>query len=127
MTHSHDGSPKDADGTQRRAHERFDIRLPVTVLHVPPGDEHGEPTAYTGETRNVSLGGMLISGDAVAVPFGASVRVRIELPALKVDTEIPATVRWIRDGAIGIQFGSLRANQQWALNQLTKGAPNSVP
>lgn len=115
MTHADEPQ----DGQQRRAHERFDVRLPVTVLHAESG-------SYTGETRNVSLGGVLVSGEVVAVPFGASVLVRIQLPALKVDTEIPATVRWIREGAVGLQFGSLRANQQWALNQLIKDAPASA-
>lgn len=103
----------DASPEQRRAHDRFEVRLPVTI--------HSEGRAYTGETRNVSLGGMLVAGDVVAIPFGASVRVNVHLPALTEPSEIPATVRWIHGGAIGVQFGSLRANQQWALNQLLKG------
>jgi hypothetical protein len=106
--------PGKASGDQRRAHDRFEARLPVTVLH-------SNGTAYTGETRNVSLGGMLIAGEVIALPFGTSVVVRVQLPALSQPSEIPATVRWIHDGAIGVQFGSLRANQQWALNQLLKG------
>lgn len=104
---------------QRRAHERFDVRLEVTVLHA--GAE------YTGHTRNVSLGGLLLTGDAVSVPFGATVEVRVPLPALDEPAVIAATVRWIRDGAVGLQFGSLRAKEQWALNQLMKDAPRSNP
>ena len=99
---------------QRRAHDRFEVQLPVTVVH-----EGGK--AYTGETRNVSLGGMLIAGDVLAIPFGAAVTVRVHLPALDEPSEISAVVRWIHGGAIGVQFGSLRANHQWALNQLLKG------
>ncbi len=104
---------------QRRAHERFDVRLEVSVLHAG--------TAYTGQTRNISLGGVLLTGDAVGVPFGASVELTIPLPALEEPATIPATVRWIRDGAVGLQFGSLRAKEQWALNQLMKDAPRSTP
>jgi hypothetical protein len=68
---------------------------------------------------------MLIEGDAATVPFGAEVKVRLNVAAPKVDSEIAATVRWVKDGAIGVQFGSLRAKEQWALNQLLKGAPLS--
>lgn len=95
------------------------MRLEVTVLHAG--------TAYTGHTRNVSLGGLLLTGAAVSVPFGASVEVRVPLPALEEPVVIAATVRWIRDGAVGLQFGSLRAKDQWALNQLMKDAPPSTP
>lgn len=101
---------------QRRLHERYEIRLPVVVLH--------EDTAYTGETQNVSLGGMLITGDAGRVPFGSAVRVRVEASRPAIESEIEATVRWVKDGSIGVQFGSLRAKEQWALNQLLKaGTP----
>ncbi len=84
----------------------------MVVLH--------EGAAYTGETQNVSLGGMLITGDAGRVPFGAAVRVRLEASRPAIDSELEATVRWVKDGAIGVQFGSLRAKEQWALNQLLK-------
>lgn len=103
--------------TQRRVHERYDIRLSVTLLH--------GSASYTGVTRNVSLGGMLIEGEATAIPFGAEVKVRLSLPAQKLEAEIPSTVRWVQGGTIGIQFGSLRAKEQWALNQLLKGATPS--
>lgn len=102
---------------QRRVHERYDLRIAVVVLHAGG--------SYTGETQNVSLGGMLIQGEAAKVPFGAEVKVRLTSAMPKIDTELAATVRWVRDGAIGVQFGSLRAKEQWALNQLLKGAPLS--
>jgi type IV pilus assembly protein PilZ len=102
---------------QRRLHERHELCLPVVVLH--------DGAAYTGQTQNVSLGGMLITGDAGRVPFGAEVRVRVEASRPAIESEIEATVRWVKDGAIGVQFGSLRAKEQWALNQLLKsGAPD---
>jgi type IV pilus assembly protein PilZ len=95
------------------------VRLEVTVIHAG--------TAYTGSTQNVSLGGVLLTGDAVGLPFGAAVELQIPLPALDEPAVIAATVRWIRDGAVGLQFGSLRAKEQWALNQLMKDAPRSTP
>jgi c-di-GMP-binding flagellar brake protein YcgR len=95
----------------RRLHERFDVELPVLVVH--------EGAEVSGTTVNVSLGGMLLQVER-PVPFGANVRIRVELPALKDRTEIPAVVRWDRDGAIGVQFTGLRARDTWALNQLMK-------
>ncbi len=76
----------------------------------------------TGTTRNVSLGGMLIAMEG-KLAFGTPVRMRITLPPLKESTEIEATVRWIKDDAVGVQFGSLRAKEVWALNQMFKSAP----
>ena len=80
---------------------------------------HGEREVQ-GITRNVSLGGMFIE-TSEDLTFGTQVRLRMRLPALKEQTEVPATVRWITPEGIGIQFGSLRALEVWALNQLFKG------
>lgn len=95
----------------RRLHERFDVELPVVVLH--GGAE------IPGSTVNVSLGGMLIKLER-PVAYGSNVTVRVELPALKEPAELPAVVRWDRDGTIGVQFNGLRAKDTWALNQLMK-------
>ena len=95
----------------RRLHERFDVELPVVILH----DGIEIPAA----TINVSLGGMLIKTER-RIAFGANVFVRVELPALKEPTELAAVVRWDRDGQVGVQFSTLRAKDTWALNQLMK-------
>ena len=100
--------------TNQRQHERVAIMIPVVLLH-------GE-TEIAAETRNMSVGGMLVAC-AANVAFGAAVRVRMTLPTSEVD--VPATVRWNRDGAIGLQFGSLRAKETWAINQLMKLAPKT--
>ena len=54
------------------------------------------------------------------LPFGASVTVRLVFPPLKEESTLEATVRWIKGTEIGLQFGSLRARDVWALNQLYK-------
>lgn len=95
----------------RRLHERFDVELPVLVIH--------EGTEISGRTVNVSLGGMLLQVER-PVPFGAQVTVRVELPALRERSDLAAIVRWDREGAIGVQFTGLRAKDTWALNQLMK-------
>lgn len=98
--------------TGRRLHERYDVELPVMVI----AGEREIP----GASHNISLGGMSIALSE-DVAFGAPVRVRVELPALKGDAaELVGTVRWSEDGLLGVQFGSLRAKEVWALNQLFK-------
>lgn len=98
----------------RRIHDRYETVIPVTVKH--PGGQ------VQGNTINISLGGMKVTLEG-AVPFGAEVQVMITLPALKEPSSLPATVRWLREGEVGIQFGSLRAKEVWALNQLFRDAP----
>jgi hypothetical protein len=97
----------------RRVHERFDCELDVALLI---GDRE-----IAGKTRNVSLGGLLLSL-AEPVTFGTTGKVRVRFPALKQDAELPVTVRWVNKGEVGVQFGSLRALEVWAINQLMKGA-----
>ncbi|MBW2462246.1 MAG: PilZ domain-containing protein [Deltaproteobacteria bacterium] len=96
----------------RRVHERFEVELDVTVLH---GDKE-----LAGKTINVSMGGMFI-GFEESLPFGTVVKVRVTLPALKEESDLPATVRWVTPEGIGVQFGPLRAKETWAMNELIKG------
>lgn len=97
----------------RRVHERYALELPITLTY--PGGE------ATGTTKNVSLGGALVAVDK-DIAFGSEVKVRMYLPPLKEDASFGATVRWRRDGRLGLQFGSLRAKEVWALNQMFKDA-----
>lgn len=73
------------------------------------------------ETRNISLGGMSLITES-DLPYGTKVQLRFHLPALREEATIEATVRWRKDDGMGVQFGSLRAREVWALNQLFKGA-----
>lgn len=68
-------------------------------------------------TRNVSLGGMYLVTSS-SLPYGTTVTLEFYLPALKEDVNIEATVRWVKDDGMGVQFGSLRAREVWGLNQL---------
>lgn len=100
-----------AMSASRRLHERFDVELPVVILH--------DGVEIPAATINLSLGGMLIKTER-RIAFGANVLIRMELPALKEPAEIAAVVRWDRDGQVGVQFSALRAKDTWALNQLMK-------
>jgi hypothetical protein len=101
----------------RRVHERYERKLSVVVVH-----EGGELAC---ETVNVSLGGMLLATSA-SLPYGLKVKLRFHLPALKEDANIEAIVRWLKDDSMGVQFGSLRAREVWALNQLFKEGPPPI-
>jgi hypothetical protein len=77
------------------------------------------------ETKNISLGGMyLITG--VTLPYGTQVKLLFHLPALREQAQIEGTVRWQKSDGMGVQFGSLRAREVWALNQLFKDSPLSA-
>lgn len=102
----------------RRVHERYERELDVVVVH-----EGGQIEC---KTVNVSLGGMLLA-TKVSLPYGLKVKLRFHLPALKEDANIEATVRWLKDDSMGVQFGSLRAKEVWALNQLFKDGPPPIP
>ena len=99
------------DQASRRVHERYDLEIPVVIIL---GDREVSAT-----TRNVSLGGMFIMTDQ-KFRFGSEGRIRMRLPALKEQTEVPMVVRWVTSEGVGVQFGSLRALEVWALNQLFK-------
>lgn len=98
--------------TGRRVHERFACDLPVFLSF--DGQEH--------EVRavNISLGGVYVLTE-LSIPYGTELSVRLRVPALKEDAHIAATARWAREDGIGLQFGSLRAMEVWALNQFFRG------
>ena len=99
---------------RRRLHDRFELRLPVTAK--------ASDGPLEGHTVNVSLGGMMITLAVPTLPLGDAVELELELPALRERSLLPCTVRWCRGGSIGVQFGSLRAKEVWALNQLFRNA-----
>ena len=95
----------------RRVHERFDRHLKVAVVH-----DGGRIECVT---RNISLGGMYLVTEE-SLPYGTTVKLEVFLPALKEQASLEGTVRWVKDDGIGVQYGSLRAREVWAFNQLFK-------
>jgi hypothetical protein len=94
--------------TRRRAHERYNCEVNVTVIH------QGVERAVVAD--NVSLGGMFLCTDA-SLPLASEVVVRFEVPGSGVSVEAGAVVRWHKPAGFGVQFGSLRAREVWALNR----------
>ncbi len=97
--------------TGRRVHERYDCDLSATLIH--EGEE------YETRATNVSLGGLYLV-TTTSLPYGTKVNVRFRVPALKEDATVEGTVRWDKSDGLGVQFGSLRALEVWALNQYFK-------
>lgn len=75
------------------------------------GDEYG------ARTLNLSLGGLFVLMEPVPA-IGQLVKIRVKFPALENESLLEAVVRWHGDGGAGMQFGSLRAIDVWAINQL---------
>lgn len=72
---------------------------------------------------NVSLGGMFVECPH-AVPIGASVELRFQVPTQPEPIEVAGDVRWIippgsssGQVGIGVRFQGLRARDVWALNR----------
>ena len=101
--------------TGRRIHERFECDLPVTLLH------DGE---FEALATNISLGGVYLVTQA-KIAYGTLVDVRFRVPAMKADATVAGTIRWVKPDGVGVQFGSLRALEVWALNQYFKGLTTS--
>lgn len=93
---------------------RHSIRLPVNV---PLTFTTSIGSSAPGVARDVSLGGMLIETPAPAA-FGAEIVVSITFPGRVDPMTLPGIVRWVHDGAIGVQFGLLGARATHAITEL---------
>lgn len=102
--------------TGRRVHERYDRALKVKVKH--------EGGVVECVSLNISLGGMYLISE-IQLPYGTKVELQFYLPALKEDAVIEGVVRWQKPDGIGVQYGSLRAREVWAFNQLFKESTRS--
>jgi type IV pilus assembly protein PilZ len=74
-----------------------------------------------GVCRDFSLGGMHIDATETA-PFGANVTIYVTLADARSPSALPGIVRWVKEGAMGIQFGLLGARETYAITEmLAKG------
>lgn len=76
-------------------------------------------------SRDLSIGGMFIVTDKPA-PFNATVNLYMQLPGVKQEVTVKATVRWMEPDGMGVQFGLMGARETHALTQLLTGAPPSI-
>jgi hypothetical protein len=99
--------------TKQRTHPRTACQIPVTLALGEPSREQ------VGTAVNIGLGGMYVACEQPPA-FNTTVTVRFRLPSLQEDTVVEGAVRWVKPDGCGVQFGSLRARDVWALNQLLR-------
>jgi type IV pilus assembly protein PilZ len=103
---------------EKRRYARNPIQLPI-LFALKGGAEYAEGTG-----TDVSVGGMFIQTEITA-PFGAEIVVRARLKTATgewKDYDLPAIVRWVRTGGMGVQFGLLGAHETHAITELGRVA-----
>ncbi len=98
---------------EKRQHPRAIL---VTEVQVRLGAE--ETYIYVGESRDISIGGMFLSGSAPAA-MGTKVLVSFDLPHMG-PTEVPAFIRWVKGGGFGLQFGLIGPRETHAIGRLIR-------
>lgn len=94
---------------------------PRKILSLAVGYQLGDGPRIEASCHDVSLGGMFIDTPSPG-PYGAAVRVFVQLPELKGETVIDAIVRWSKPSGMGVQFGSMGARETHGLTTLLSGA-----
>ena len=98
---------------ENRRHPRSQVTAPIAF-------QIGEGPLIEAESHDISLGGMFIETTEPAA-YGAKIRIYIQLPGLKQETQIEAIVRWRKTTGMGVQFGMMGARETHALTELISG------
>jgi Tfp pilus assembly protein PilZ len=97
---------------EKRRHARVQTSLEVSC----------NMTAYSavrGSITDLSIGGAFIECEE-PIPFGTELSITVRLPGGREDSRIPAVVRWVRPGGVGVQFGLLGARETHLLTDLLR-------
>ena len=94
----------------KREHGRVSVKMLVVC------EREGEPT-INGLATNISLGGSRIESADIP-PFDAALTIVTRLPGETEMSRLHATVRWTAPSAFGVQFGSLRAKDNFRIASL---------
>lgn len=94
------------DDRRRHVRKRVDLRGTLVVK----GEDRG-PSVHVAD---LSVGGAFLETEATFA-FGTEVTLEVELPASKI--AVPATVRWVKPGGCGVQFGNLGVKQTYAITE----------
>ena len=98
---------------EQRRYARAPIDAPLTFT------VKGKNDWKDGVGRDVSIGGMSIE-TAEKLPFGVEVEVSVQLPGDDDIFLLPGTVRWSRDGRIGVQFGLIGARETHVITEIAR-------
>ena len=81
-------------GARQRRYPRMELTIPVDI--------HTHDDKHLGETRNISLGGMLLHAHA-PVSISQPIRLKFTLPP-QAAVEVPAVVTYKKGQQIGVRF-----------------------
>ncbi|MGH7296513.1 MAG: PilZ domain-containing protein [Polyangiaceae bacterium] len=98
-----------------RRYQRAPIDVPVEFA------AKGATARAAGRAKDISLGGMFLE-TSTPLAFGADLVVHVTMPGQKTSFAIPAVVRWLGGGGMGVQFGLIGARETHAITELTKEA-----
>jgi hypothetical protein len=79
----------------------------------------GSTEEREGTGKDIAVGGMAIETTRAAA-FGAEVIVQVSLPGSDDILALPGTVRWVRDGVMGVQFGLLGAVETHIITEISR-------
>jgi type IV pilus assembly protein PilZ len=96
-----------------REGERREIALDVLFQ-----TDDGELTR--GVSRDIGIGGMFIKTSSPAA-YGTSLKLSVTLPTRATTLELVATVRWMSDEGMGVQFGLMGARETYEITKLIAG------
>jgi type IV pilus assembly protein PilZ len=97
-------------GRNRRLSSRVLVHIIVQLR-----DAEGNVTE--GVASDLSVTGMFVfTPKSLAV--GTSLEIQLKLPGLPQSSVIPAHVRWVKDGGVGLQFGLLGAAETHGIVQI---------
>jgi type IV pilus assembly protein PilZ len=99
--------------SELRRHQRAAIDVSVE-FSAKAGAER-----IVGRAKDVSVGGMFIETQR-PLAFSADLVVHVTLPGLRDPCALPAVVRWVGGGGMGVQFGLIGARETHAITELTK-------
>lgn len=104
---------------ERRRHLRQDVVLPVVVEQLPSRDQAAVAAAarFPGLVCDLSEGGALLRCAALRAAEGELLRLTIHFPGRRTH-EVWGEVRWVKDGAVGLQFLELSAELGDAVRQV---------
>ena len=98
--------------SDKRLHQRVPLQAPLRY-------QHGEGSAQSGASRDISVGGMFIESPS-SPPLGAQITIELTLPGDKKVVQLPAVVRWSKPDGFGVQFGLLGARETHLITEIIR-------
>ena len=96
---------------EQRRYARAPIQTPLTFFVKGSSDQK------RGTAKDIAVGGMSVEA-ADPAPFGSEIIVNLQLPGSHEVMALPAIVRWVRDGSMGLQFGLLGAVETHLITEI---------